>query len=444
MGVKVANNAVAALTVAINGTDTTITVDSGGAFFPDVTASGDYAYLTLCNDPVLTTQLPEVVTCNNIAPNGLDYDLTVVRSATTTYSWNIGADIELRTTAELLEDLVSGGVAAVPGYLGHSQVVTASGALVVADTGQVIFGDTALGDVTMTLMAIPASNDPELRFLFIKTTADANDLIVAADAADNIDGSATYTLTKENEYVEIHSIPGTTLWRVVRFGDNFVEAAQDGLYYARRNGAWAAVTEEAPNDGTKYVRQNLGWVAETVAGGGDAVPAGTTLPYAGSTLPTGYLWANGQAVSRTTYVDLFTAIGTAHGIGDGATTFNVPDLRGRAPFGDDTMSRAAASRLTSNGSNGDSGGFEDHTLTSDEMPSHSHSVGSNGSHSHSYTDVGTTGGSSLGSGGSRGDTTFNKTTGSAGSHSHSLGSTGGGSAHNNMPPYSVFNFIIKT
>lgn len=59
-----------------------------------------------------------------------------------------------------------------------------------------------------------------------------------------------------------------------------------------------------------------------------SVPAGTVIDYAANTPPTGYLKANGAAVNRTTYADLFTAIGTTFGVGDGSTTFNVPDLRG--------------------------------------------------------------------------------------------------------------------
>jgi microcystin-dependent protein len=59
-----------------------------------------------------------------------------------------------------------------------------------------------------------------------------------------------------------------------------------------------------------------------------AVPAGFVWPYAGSTAPTGWLECNGAAVNRTTYAALFTAIGTTFGVGNGSTTFNLPDLRG--------------------------------------------------------------------------------------------------------------------
>ena len=65
-----------------------------------------------------------------------------------------------------------------------------------------------------------------------------------------------------------------------------------------------------------------------IASGLGGSPAGSIVYHAANTAPSGYVKANGAAVSRTTYSDLFTAIGTTYGSGDGSTTFNVPDLRG--------------------------------------------------------------------------------------------------------------------
>ena len=75
------------------------------------------------------------------------------------------------------------------------------------------------------------------------------------------------------------------------------------------------------------------------------VPTGVVQPFAGSTSPTGWLLCYGQAVSRSTYADLFGAIGTTYGAGDGTTTFNLPDLRGRVVAGEDDMGGTAANRL---------------------------------------------------------------------------------------------------
>ena len=63
----------------------------------------------------------------------------------------------------------------------------------------------------------------------------------------------------------------------------------------------------------------------------NANPIGSGMEYFGSSLPDNYLWADGSAVSRTTYADLFAVIGTAYGEGDGVDTFNLPDLRRRHP-----------------------------------------------------------------------------------------------------------------
>jgi microcystin-dependent protein len=80
------------------------------------------------------------------------------------------------------------------------------------------------------------------------------------------------------------------------------------------------------------------------------IPSGMLAPFAGSTAPTGWFLCYGQAVSRTDNAALFTAIATTYGTGDGSTTFNLPDLRGRTIAGVDDMGGSAASRLT--GDNG--------------------------------------------------------------------------------------------
>ena len=66
------------------------------------------------------------------------------------------------------------------------------------------------------------------------------------------------------------------------------------------------------------------------------LPTGSVIPFAGKTAPTGWRMCQGQAVSRTTYAQLFSVIGTTFGSGDGSTTFNLPDLRGRVAVGVDS------------------------------------------------------------------------------------------------------------
>ena len=76
-------------------------------------------------------------------------------------------------------------------------------------------------------------------------------------------------------------------------------------------------------------------------------PTGSVLAFAGSSAPAGWMLCDGQPISRTTYSALFAVIGTTYGVGDGASTFNLPDLRGRAIAGKDNMGGTPANRLTS-------------------------------------------------------------------------------------------------
>ena len=92
-------------------------------------------------------------------------------------------------------------------------------------------------------------------------------------------------------------------------------------------------------------------------------PAGIVMPFAGSVAPNGWLLCDGSAVSRSEYADLFTAIGTTYGAGDGSTTFNVPDLAGRVVIG-----------VSDNHALGSTGGEASHTLSESELPAHVHEV----------------------------------------------------------------------
>lgn len=159
------------------------------------------------------------------------------------------------------------------------------------------------------------------------------------------------------------------------------------------------------------------------------VDTGAILPFGNSSIPSGFLLCDGSAVSRTTYSDLFTAISTTYGSGDGSTTFNLPDLRGRVPAGKDDMGGTPANRLTSSGAVdgtglGNNGGGESHTLTTDELASHSHRYGH------------TNASGSTGSGGNRDAYPI--------SLPYNTENTGGGSGHNNVQPTIIINYGIKT
>lgn len=207
------------------------------------------------------------------------------------------------------------------------------------------------------------------------------------------------------------------------------------IFYRNMGGTQAAATWSR-----SYHTSNGGggWTAWTQV----ATPSDpTTMGFTGemriwpaATAPSGWMLCEGGAISRTTYAALFTLIGTTYGVGDGSTTFNVPDMRGRVPVGFNTSDTEFNAR-------GKTGGAKTHVLTSTEMPSHTHTQAS---HQHN---VGGNGALTDGPSG----TLYSIQNGSfygfratqVPSATPTINATGGGAAHNNIQPYNTVKYIIK-
>ena len=260
----------------------------------------------------------------------------------------------------------------------------------------------------------------------------------------------------------------------VKYLSSYSPTVGDTVWLATDGRDWLVIGKLGPGSG----------------GGGsivEALPAGSIIEWGGATAPANWLIADGSAVSRTTYASLFAAIGTTFGAGDGSTTFNLPDMRGRVPVGKNGGTF---------GTLGATGGAETVALTLAQMPGHSHAVTiTDPGHTHSNTltnatvasDGHTHGSGSLmaniwvgywrttsgnswtatNSGGvtAPGGSTTSTTSGAAinGSTAGNSGSVtvgitnaskttgitastdtqGSGSAHSNLQPYQVVNYIIK-
>lgn len=232
------------------------------------------------------------------------------------------------------------------------------------------------------------------------------------------------------------NLPDNEMWRADLLG---------ALYLLTQPENWQQFGDLSPDE---MADEWLNVFLQFATGLTTMIPAGTVLEFAGATLPDGFLWCDGEEISRTTYAELFAAIGTKYGAGNGTTTFNTPNRAGRVAVG-----------LTDDWPDfndlGKTGGEIQHTLGVAEMPSHSHPQDPHthvqNAHSHApnastlFNITGPVGWTVSGSNmtiGGNGNTSQNATATNQNTTATNQ-AFGGGAAHENMPPFLIENFIIK-
>lgn len=179
------------------------------------------------------------------------------------------------------------------------------------------------------------------------------------------------------------------------------------------------------------------------------IPVGAVIDYWGNAAPTGFMFAAGQEVSRTTYAELFAVIGTTAGVGNGSTTFNLPDYRGLVSAGREDMATPATTRLNNFMSTvlGAIFGSQSHTLTEAELAEHTHtgSTATDGAHAHQIGRYLAGAGvvSTVFSSDAKPSTVLSTEIGGAHSHAMNLDNTGSSDPHNNVQPTIITNKIIR-
>lgn len=262
----------------------------------------------------------------------------------------------------------------------------------------------------------------------------------------------------------INSLPPGT---IVSIGDTVLPSQHNPF----AEDVSAGITNSLSRDGQGGMRSNLnhgGFRGVNMADGvsptdaatvgqiqSGSYPVGGGMDWFGEAPPPLFMWRDGRELSRTDYAELFAVIGTRYGAGNGSTTFNIPDSRGRADIGRDDMGGIAANRVTTAGSGidgkalGASGGAQGVALSQGQMPAHNHSGSTNSAGNHSHA--------ALIGNGFEGASAYMDTGGQVsfgfqfgyiegnGDHTHTIttNNTGNGESHNNMQPVLVCNKIIK-
>jgi len=256
---------------------------------------------TVYSDSALTVPLGTVVYCDSggapVSSSG-GTNKVVIYTGTTAYK--VVAETALGSQVWSLDDL-KGAVdtSAISTTFSRVEVPaivkTASYTIQIADLGKSVDCDTTSGAVTAVLPSAVTAEDGAT--ITIKKTTGSNTVTISPVSGQTIDGAGSKVLTAVGDSITLRSN-----------GANWREWA-----FARPSLSSGAITSDV--------------LDPRIVGGLAQVGDVKFVPY--ETVPSGWLECNGAAVSRTTYADLYAKIGTSHGQGDGTTTFNIPDYRGR-------------------------------------------------------------------------------------------------------------------
>jgi microcystin-dependent protein len=398
-------------TITLTGTTTTLTTSDGSL------SEGMYKVLVLSGSPSGTNTI-------TISPNNADklYFVKNGTSQTATFTQGSGSDVSILAGngAIIFADGAGSGAAVtdLTSLLSVKSLAPSSGDITLDAAGDIDLdaggGDVKISDDGTEILRITNSSSD----VIIRPVVDEKDIIFQQrDGTEvaRIEDNGTFNVVTGKLAINATAITSTAdelnlLDGGTSVGSSITIADTDGVV-VNDGGTMKSVPA---SDFKEYI-----------------MPTGAVLPYAGSSAPTGFLLCYGQAISRSTYADLFSAISTTYGTGDGSSTFNLPDLRGRVAAGQDDMGGSSANRLTDqtgglNGDTlGDTGGSETHTLTTAQMPAHTHTVAAQQQVSGDSTNRGGSG-----------------QLGAAATITSS--STGGDGAHNNVQPTIILNYIIRT
>ena len=258
-------------------------------------------------------------------------------------------------------------------------------------------------------------------------------LVVSSVSGTNtITGTVSPTPTAYASGMKFRLIPANSNTGAATFNASSLGARNIFL-----NGAALVGYELRKNCPVELVYDGTQFNIVSGAHGGDGTAIATVKAHAGSTTPNGYLACDGSAVSRTTYADLFAVVSTTYGVGDGSTTFNVPDCTGRVIAGKES----SATRLTS-GASGVDGGTLGATGGNQNMHQHTHTATvTDPGHAHNMQVSGTQSAGLLFQDG--GAANANRNTDSATTGITVANANAGSGSSQNVQPTIVLNYMIK-